>query len=89
VRIGWITGLLMFAIMALLMTGMIVVFNAAGGVAAFQTQFKNSIDPKVVTALQSLQSASEVAKMLVQLFVAVNLLSMAGGAIGAKIPGRQ
>jgi hypothetical protein len=89
VRIGWITGLLMFAIMALLMTGMIVVFNAAGGVAAFQTQFKNSIDPKVVTALQSLQSASEVAKMLAQLFVAVNLLSMVGGVIGAKIPGRQ
>ena len=88
VRIGWITGLLMFSIMALLLTGTIVMFNAVGGVAAFQTQFKNSIDPKVVTALQGLQSASGVAEMLVQLFVAINLLSMAGGAIGAMMSQR-
>ena len=89
VRIGWITGLLMFSIMALLLTGTIVMFNAVGGVAAFQTQFKNSIDPKVLTALEGLQSASGVAEMLIQLFVAVNLLSMAGGAIGAKVGGRR
>jgi hypothetical protein len=57
-------------------------------VAAFQAQFKNSIDPKVVSALQSLQSASGVAEMLIQLFVAINLLSMAGGAIGAMMPQR-
>jgi hypothetical protein len=88
VRIGWITGLLMFAIMALLLTATIVMFNTFGGVAAFQAQFKNSIDPKVVSALQSLQSASGVAEMLIQLFVAINLLSMAGGAIGAMMPQR-
>jgi hypothetical protein len=89
VRIGWITGLLMFSIMALLLTGTIVVFHAVGGMAAFQAQFKSALDPKVIAAFESLQSASGVAEMLIQLFVFVNLLSMAGGAIGAKITGRR
>ena len=65
VRMGWITGLLMFSIMALLLTGTIVVFNAVGGVAAFQTQFKNAIDPKVVAEFESLQSGSGVAILLI------------------------
>jgi hypothetical protein len=60
-----------------------------GGAAAFQTQFKNTMDPKVLTAIEGLQSASGVAEMLIQLFVFVNLLSMAGGAIGAKMGGRR
>jgi hypothetical protein len=89
VRIGWITGLQMFSIMALLLTGTLVMFHAVGGTAAFQTQFKNALDPKVMAAFESLQSASGVAEMLIQLFVFVNLLSMVGGAIGAKITGRR
>ena len=89
VRIGWITGLLMFSIMALLLTGTVVVVNSAGGMAALQAQFKNSIDPKVVTEFETLQSASGLAMFLVQLFVFVNLLSMVGGAIGTRMPSRQ
>jgi hypothetical protein len=89
VRIGWITGLLMFSIMALLLTGTVVVVNSAGGMAALQAQFKNSIDPKVVTEFETLQSASGLAMFLVQLFVFVNLLSMVGGAIGTRMPSRR
>ena len=74
--------------MAVLLTGTIVMVHSVGGMAALQSQFKSSIDPKVVTALQGLQSASGVAEMLVQLFVAINLLSMAGGAIGAMMSQR-
>jgi hypothetical protein len=89
VRIGWITGLLMFSIMALLLTATVLMVNSVGGMAALQAQFKNSIDPKVVTEFETLQSASGLAMFLVQLFVFVNLLSMVGGAIGARMPGRQ
>jgi len=89
VRIGWITGLLMFSIMALLLTGTVLMINSVGGMAALQAQFKNSIDPKVVTEFETLQSASGLAMFLVQLFVFVNLLSMVGGAIGTRMPGRR
>jgi hypothetical protein len=89
VRIGWITGLLMFSIMALLLTGTVVMINSMGGMAALQAQFKNGIDPKVVMEFETLQSASGLAMFLIQLFVFVNLLSMVGGAIGARMPSRQ
>jgi hypothetical protein len=89
VRIGWITGLLMFAILALLLTATIVMVNSLGGMAALQTQFKNNIDPKMVTEFETLQSASGLAMCLIQLFVFVNLLSMAGAALGAKMGGRR
>jgi hypothetical protein len=89
VRIGWITGLLMFSILALLLTGTVLMVNSLGGMAALQAQFKNSIDPKVVTEFETLKSASGLVMCLVQLFVFVNLLSMAGGAIGAKMGGRR
>ena len=89
VRIGWITGLLMFAILALLLTATIVMVNSLGGMAALQTQFKNNIDPKMVTEFETLQSASGLTMCLIQLFVFVNLLSMAGAALGAKMGGRR
>ena len=57
--------------------------------AALQTQFKNNIDPKMVTEFETLQSASGLAMCLIQLFVFVNLLSMAGAALGAKMGGRR
>lgn len=86
---GWITGLLMFAIMAFLLTASWVVFRSVGGVAAFQQEFKQAIDPNVLEALKMLQNGPAVAKMLLQLFVFTTLLSMAGGALGAKMVGRE
>jgi len=86
---GWITGLLMFAIMACLLTASWAVFRSVGGVAAFQQEFKQAIDPKVLEALKMLQNGPDVAKMLLQLFVFTTLLSMAGGALGAKMVGRE
>ena len=89
VRMGWITGVMMFGMMALLLTVSMLFFQAAGGIAAVQAEFKNAVDPRVLEALKSLQSGTEVFRLLVQLFVFTTLLSMAGGALGAKMVGRS
>jgi hypothetical protein len=89
VRMGWMTGVMMFAMMALLLTLSLLFFQAAGGIAAVQAEFKNAVDPRVLEALKTLQSGPEVFRLLVTLFVFTTLLSMAGGAIGAKMTGRS
>ncbi len=89
VRMGWITGVLMFGIMAVLLTASWFFFRAAGGLSAFQAEFKNAMDPKALESLKMLQNGPYVAKLLLQLFVFITLLSMAGGALGAKLVGRQ
>jgi hypothetical protein len=87
---GWITGLLMFAIMACMIVASWLVFKAVGGVAAFPADFKAAVDPKVLAELtKMLQSGPDVAKMLLQLFVFTTFLSVAGGALGAKMVGRD
>ena len=84
---GWITGLLMFAIMACVLTAVWLIFRAVGG---FPADFKAAVDPKVLDELTKLlQSGPDVAKMLLALFVYTTLLSMAGGALGAKMVGRD
>jgi hypothetical protein len=89
VRMGWMTGVMMFGMMALLLTVSLLFFQAAGGISAIQAEFKNAIDPRVLEALKLLQSGTEVFRLLVQLFVFTTLLSMAGGALGAKMVGRS
>ena len=89
VRMGWMTGVIMFGIMALLLTFSLVFFQVAGGIAQVQADFKNAVDPRVLEALKHLQSGPEIASLLVQLFVFTTLLSMAGGALGAKMTGRS
>jgi hypothetical protein len=89
VRMGWMTGVIMFGMMALLLTISLLFFQAAGGVAAVQDQFKNAVDPRVFEVLKHLQSGPEIAGLLIQLFVFTTLLSMAGGALGAKMTRRS
>ena len=89
VRMGWMTGVMMFGMMALLLTVSLLFFQAAGGIAAVQAEFKNAVDPRVLEALKLLQSGAEVFRLLIQLFVFTTLLSMAGGALGAKMVGRS
>jgi hypothetical protein len=83
------TGVMMFGMMALLLTVSLLFFQAAGGIAAVQAEFKNAVDPRVLEALKLLQSGTEVFRLLIQLFVFTTLLSMAGGALGAKMVGRS
>jgi hypothetical protein len=87
-RMGWITGVMMFAIVAVLFAAFVIVFNVSGGMEVLQSQFRNASDPKVQEALQTLRSGSGVAVFLMQLFLFITCLSMVGGALGAKLAGR-
>jgi|SRR5450432_1171414 hypothetical protein len=89
VRMGWITGVLMFAITAALFTAFVVLFNASSGNAIFQAQIKSMTDPRVQEMFKIIQNRTDVALLLMQLFVFVTCLSMAGGALGAKLAGRD
>ena len=87
-RMGWITGVMMFAIVAVLFGAFVIVFNVSGGIEMLQSQFRNASDPKVQEALQTLRSGSGVVIFLMQLFFFITCLSMIGGALGAKLIGR-
>jgi hypothetical protein len=94
VRLGWITGVIMFAITTVIFTLTIVPVAANGGIAAlFRQQLKNPTDPNVQEALRMLESAPGLATILIamlfMLFVFITLLSMAGGALGAKFVSRD
>jgi uncharacterized membrane protein YvbJ len=88
VRMGWITGLLMFVIVAILFTGCVVFFNVSGNAEMFQTLVKNASDPKVKEMLKIFQNGPEIAILLAQLFFFITCFSMIGGALGAKLAGR-
>jgi hypothetical protein len=88
VRLGWITGILMFVIMTVIMTGA-VLFVSGGGLANLPAEVKNALDPRMQEALKALQSGPAVAEMIVMLFVFTTMLSMAGAALGAKLLSRE
>lgn len=85
VRMGWITGLMIFAMMVVVLACFAVSVHAIGGVSALQNQFKGVVDPKVIESFKMLQNPADLAMVLVQFFVFTTLLSMAGGALGVKL----
>jgi hypothetical protein len=96
VRLGWITGVLMFAITTVIFTLTVVPAVANGGIALLREQLKNRPpDPNVQEALRMLESApgpglaTILLVSLLMLFVFITLLSMAGGALGAKFVSRH
>lgn len=89
VRMGWITGVLMFALTALVLTALVLMVNASGGIEVVQLQFKNMADPRVQEMFRILRSRADVAMLMAQLFIFITCLSMAGGALAAKLVGRH
>lgn len=89
VRMGWITGVLMFIITTLVLIALVLLVNASGGIEVVQLQFKNMADPRVQEMFQILRNRSQVVLLLGQLFVFITCLSMAGGALAAKFAGRS
>ena len=87
IRLGWMTGLIMSAILTGLVTLSIVLLRVMGGVTALQSGFKNALDPKVVETLKMLQNPPELVEQLIVMFFLVMCLSMVGGALGAKLMG--
>jgi hypothetical protein len=95
VRLGWITGVLMFAVTTVIFTLTVVPLAANGGIVTlFRQQLRNNAsDPNVQEALRMLETTPGLAAillvMLFMLFVFITLLSMAGGALGSKFVSRN
>ena len=90
VRMGWMTGVIMFTIMGVLLTAWVLILRAAGGMAVIPAEFKSALDPRMIEAMNRLvQSGGAVIAALVEMFVFTTLLAMAGGALGAKMVGRS
>ncbi len=93
VRMGWITGLMMFALFAIVQVP-VAISGKLG--TLFQEQMKNfprAQDPAVQQMLQFFQTGPGIAALLLFTlfmgFVFITGLSMAGGALGAKMVGRD
>lgn len=93
-RMGWITGVLIFALTTVIFTATMISGASSGSLATlFQSQFHNASDPNVQEMLKMLQTGPGLAMLvgvtLIMLFVFITLLAMAGGALGAKIVGHD
>jgi hypothetical protein len=90
--LGWITGVIMFALMTVRFTVELLADSRQGGIAAvFREQFQKSPDPNVQQFLRALDSPSGLATllliMLFMMFLFITLFSVAGGALCAKLSG--
>lgn len=89
-RMGWITGVLAFVIITVLMT-VSVLTNGSGFAELYRQQIASMPveDPNVAQAVKMLESPSGVAMVfatsLTFLFGVFTALSTAGGALGAKV----
>ena len=96
-RMGWITGMFVFGIAAILSTVQVfTVVNSENGMAAIQQQMRNMpmYDPAAsAQALKMLQNpvvlTLGVLFMLSFLFAVIMSFCAAGGALGAKMLGRD
>jgi hypothetical protein len=95
-RMGWITGILMFSFWAVIFTVQQLPSAISGKPGTlFQQQLKNlpANDPTVQQLVQFFQSGPGIFVFLLfslgALFVFITGLSMAGGALGAKVMGRS
>jgi hypothetical protein len=97
VKLGWLTGVLMFAPWSVISTIQMVEMKRSGKLAAaLEDQLSRTIpagDPSLQRALDFLQSGPgltlALAFSLFLLFCFITGLSMAGGALGAKLGGRS
>jgi hypothetical protein len=93
-RMGWITGVLLFALTTIVNTATLLPTAVKGGLSElFKQQIKNPSDPNVQEVLRFLDTAPGLVTVLLtgltMLFVVITLLSMAGGALGAKYLSRS
>jgi len=97
VKIGWITGLLTYGFAAIVFAATLIPDALSGKLGTTMLeQMKNlsSQDPNLVAQMTHLIQTTQGMVMLVLfalafLFVSVSCLSMAGGALGAKMVGRS
>ena len=90
-RMGWITGVLSFAIITVILTFALFAINRMGGFAAVRDQMtsvqmsQKDIDEVAAT----LQSPMGILRLLASIFVVMTLVPAAGGALGAKLLNKE
>jgi len=85
VRIGWLTGLMTFAIMAILTAGVLLMLRVPGVMEEMKRMAQNN--SWFQQSLDLTQNTSMMAASLAGGFVFVTLLSMTGGLLGAVLTG--
>ena len=89
VRLGWMTGLAMFLMAAVLLALSLGAYRLVSAMPEFQEQLRNLSDQRAIELFKTLQSGKELFKVLINLFVFTSLFSMAGGALGSRMAGRS
>lgn len=90
-QMGWITGILTCLLLTLLFALVLTAIQGTGGPAAFKNQLHDlAIDQKTIDeAVKRLQNPVEILTSLAEMFLMMMLFCAAGGALGAKILGKN
>jgi hypothetical protein len=92
VRLGWITGVLMFAISLVMLTISFAMTNAFGIdtlIASLPPAMKDTFGAQMRDMVRVFQSVPYLIQMVATNFIATTLFSMAGAALGAKVTRRD
>ena len=88
-RLGWLTGLLAFAIPAVLSIAMILMLHASGNMGTLHAIMQSVKDPQYQKSAQQfweiMQSPPELLAAYLQCFVLITFFCMAGGLLGALV----
>lgn len=86
-RMGWITGVLAFAILTVLFTVGMLVVSRVGGLPALREQLRGlSVQQQDIDRMiEALKSPQGVLSQLCLMFLLMTVTCMAGGALGARV----
>jgi hypothetical protein len=90
-RMGWITGVISCALLTLLFAFFMLAIRQMGGLDAIKDGLKDFAfqQGSVDEALKMLQDPSKMLRSLIATFVMLTLTCTAGGALGAKMLGKD
>ncbi|HSP69875.1 MAG TPA: zinc ribbon domain-containing protein [Bryobacteraceae bacterium] len=91
-RLGWIAGIIVFAILTMLLTMLVLMLSQPDLVQSMRDQMAkmSSISPEEVTKrIDLLRTPSSLALVLLDAFLTYTLLTALGGAVGAKFLDRH
>ncbi|HEY2845151.1 MAG TPA: zinc ribbon domain-containing protein [Bryobacteraceae bacterium] len=91
-RLGWIAGIIVFAILTMLLTMLVLMLSQPELLQSMRDQMAkmSSISPEEVTKrIDLLRTPSSLALVLLDAFLTYTLLTALGGAVGAKFLDRH
>jgi hypothetical protein len=88
-RMGWITGVISCALLTLLFAFFMLAIREMGGLDAIRGLKDLAFQQNVDEALKILQDPSKMLWSLIATFIMLTLTCTAGGALGAKILGKD